>query len=84
MLAEYFIFWWLALFIVLPIGLRTQDEADEIVPGTVKSAPNRFRPLKVFLSVTILAAILYAIWYVATEVYGLSAMSLPLFFPQYK
>ena len=25
--AEYFIFWWITLFIVLPIGLRTQ--ADE-------------------------------------------------------
>ena len=37
--ALYFILWWLVLFVVLPIGVRTQEEAGNIVPGSVPSAP---------------------------------------------
>ena len=33
--AVYFIVWWMTLFAVLPFGLKTQAEAEEIVPGTV-------------------------------------------------
>ncbi len=31
--------WFLALLVCLPIGLRTQGEAGEVVPGTPASAP---------------------------------------------
>ena len=31
--------WFLALLVSLPIGLRTQGEAGEVVPGTPASAP---------------------------------------------
>ena len=31
--------WFLALLVALPIGLRTQAEDGEIVPGTPSSAP---------------------------------------------
>ncbi|MFO1106220.1 MAG: DUF1467 family protein [Amaricoccus sp.] len=31
--------WFLALLVALPIGVRTQGEAGEIVPGTPGSAP---------------------------------------------
>ena len=30
-IAVYFICWWMVLFAVLPIGVRTQEEAGEIV-----------------------------------------------------
>ena len=33
--AVYFIVWWITLFAILPIGLRTQSEDDHVVPGTV-------------------------------------------------
>jgi predicted secreted protein len=33
------IIWFLALFVALPIGLKTQGEAGEVVPGTPASAP---------------------------------------------
>ncbi|WP_114966245.1 DUF1467 family protein [Alkalilacustris brevis] len=33
------VFWFLALFIVLPLRLTTQEEANETVPGTPSSAP---------------------------------------------
>jgi predicted secreted protein len=51
--AVYFIVWWMTLFAVLPIGLRTQAEDNDIVLGTVPSAPTRFRPVFVFSMTTL-------------------------------
>lgn len=31
-LAIYIFIWWITLFAVLPFGVRTQDEAGEVVP----------------------------------------------------
>ncbi len=60
-LALYFIIWWTVLFAVLPIGLRTQDEAGDVVPGTPASAPATPRLLRVFLMTTVLAAVVFAV-----------------------
>jgi predicted secreted protein len=38
-LAIFFLIWWLVLFAVLPWGVRRQDEAGEIAPGTDPGAP---------------------------------------------
>jgi predicted secreted protein len=82
--AEYFICWWITLFMVLPIGLRTQGEEKTVVRGSVESAPAHFRPLRMFLLNTAVAAVIYAIWYYATEVVGLSALSIPRIVPVFK
>jgi len=82
--AEYFICWWITLFMVLPIGLRTQADENEVVNGTVKSAPARFRFGRVFLMTTVISAIIYACWYTAINIYGITAMSLPRFVPDFK
>ena len=82
--AEYFICWWITLFMVLPIGLRTQAEEKSVVNGTVQSAPARFRPWRVFITTTLLAAVFYAIWYYATAVMGLNALSIPRIVPEFK
>ena len=37
--AVYFIIWWLTLFMVLPFGIRSQAEADDIAEGTDPGAP---------------------------------------------
>ena len=37
--AIYIFIWWIVLFAVLPFGVRTQDEAGSVVPGTPGSAP---------------------------------------------
>jgi predicted secreted protein len=37
--AIYFIVWWIVLFAVLPFGVRSQEEAGEIVPGSEPGAP---------------------------------------------
>ena len=39
-LVLYAVIWFLVLFIVLPIGERSQDEAGDVVPGTPSSAPD--------------------------------------------
>lgn len=33
------IFWWLAFFMMLPVGVRSQFEDGMVVPGTEPSAP---------------------------------------------
>ncbi|RYE41041.1 MAG: DUF1467 family protein [Hyphomicrobiales bacterium] len=82
--AEYFICWWITLFMVLPIGLRTQADENEVTQGTVRSAPARFRFWRIFLLTTAISAVLYAIWYVLTVVYGFNVMSLPRFVPDFR
>ncbi len=81
--AIYFIIWWLTLFIVLPIGLRTQAEENEIVPGSVESAPARFRPLRVFLMTSVLAAVIHVAWYVLSVRFGYGLDAIPQFAPKF-
>lgn len=35
----YFIVWWTVLFAILPIRIRSQEEAGEVTPGTDPGAP---------------------------------------------
>ena len=37
--AVYVVVWWITIFAVLPIGVRSQDEAGEVAPGTEPGAP---------------------------------------------
>lgn len=57
--AIYFLFWVLSAFLLLPFGIRTHDEAGvKKVPGQADSAPANFRPWRVVLRATVLAAVL--------------------------
>ena len=59
----YFVIWWTTLFAVLPIGLRTQGEANDVVPGTPESAPEKPRMLRLFAINTVVAAVAFIlIW----------------------
>ena len=40
-IAIYVLIWWVVLFAVLPLGVRTQGEDGTVVPGTPESAPTR-------------------------------------------
>ncbi|NBB50114.1 DUF1467 family protein [Rhizobium sp. CRIBSB] len=80
-LAVYFVIWWLTLFAVLPIGLRTQDEDQNVVPGTVASAPTRFRAARIFLLTTLVSALIYGAWYVAGSYFGIGFKDLPVIMP---
>ena len=68
--AVYFIIWWLTLFTVLPFGVKTQAEENDVVPGSVESAPARFRGLRVFLITTVIAALIHLGWYVLSVKLG--------------
>lgn len=59
-IAIYFVIWWVVLFVVLPLKVRTQGEAGEVVPGTPASAPARPQLLLKAGMTTVLAAIVFA------------------------
>lgn len=64
MLAVYFLLWFFSLFLVLPFGVRTAEEAGkELVPGQAESAPAEFKPVRVFGTTTLVAAALFALFY---------------------
>jgi predicted secreted protein len=63
-LAIYFLFWFLALFLVLPFYARTSVEAGEpLVPGQAESAPQRFQAGAIALRTTIVATAMFALFY---------------------
>jgi len=67
-LAIYFIIWWITLFAVLPIGVRTQQEEGEVVPGTAESAPTEPRlAFKAGLTTAIATAIFVAVYLAITR-----------------
>ncbi len=82
--AVYFVVWWMTLFAVLPFGLKTQAEAEEVVLGTVESAPARFRGGRVVLMTTIVSALIYGGWYILSARMGLGIDAIPQFMPDFK
>jgi len=81
--AVYFIVWWTVLFIVLPIGLRTQSEDGDVAVGTVASAPARFKGVQIILTTTVVAAVIRGLWYLGTWYFGVSLDDLPRIIPVY-
>jgi predicted secreted protein len=70
LIAIYFVVWWIVLFAVLPWGVRTQDEAGEVILGTTSSAPTRPRLVIKALVTSIVAAAVTALIWVIIDVYG--------------
>lgn len=67
-LAIYLLFWTVSLFVVLPFGAGTSEEAgEELVPGQAESAPRVFRPKQVVLWTTIVSTVSFAIFYLNWE-----------------
>ena len=79
-LAYYVLFWWLTLFAVLSVGLRTQDEEGEITAGTPASAPSRPRLLRTLGLNTLVSGVVFGLWYYVTQILGYGISSLPKFF----
>jgi predicted secreted protein len=63
-IAIYLVIWWIVLFAMLPIGVRTQAEEGEVSPGTPESAPHRPRLLPKMLATTVVASLVFAAVYV--------------------
>lgn len=81
--AVYFVIWWLTLFIVLPIGMRSQQDEGEVVLGTVASAPAKFRGLRIVLITSLIAALIHGGWMLASYFFGISVSSLPVILPDF-
>jgi predicted secreted protein len=63
-IAIYFIIWWVVLFAVLPWGVRSQQEHGAIAPGSDPGAPARPALKHKLAWTTIIAGIVFALWYV--------------------
>lgn len=62
--AIYALFWVMSAFVVLPFGVRTHDElGHEKLVGQADSAPANFAPRRIALRATVLAAVLFALYY---------------------
>ncbi|MET0173843.1 MAG: DUF1467 family protein [Agrobacterium vaccinii] len=81
--AVFFIAWWTVLFIVLPIGLRTQSEDGDVALGTVASAPTRFKGGQIVLMTTVISLAICGLWYAGTWYFGFSMDDLPRIIPVY-
>ncbi len=82
-IAIYVVIWWITLFVVLPIGVKTQAEADDITLGTTESAPHRHNMRFKLLLTTLLAGVIFGAYYVVTVVMGLSVDSIPRIVPNF-
>lgn len=63
-IAIYLIIWWMVLFAILPIGVRTQLEDGEVVPGSAESAPIAPQIWKKAGWTTLVSGVIFAMVYV--------------------
>ena len=69
--AIFFVIWWVVLFAVLPFGVRSQHEADDITLGTDHGAPHEPYLLRKAIATTLVAALIFAGVYLYFGVYGM-------------
>lgn len=81
--AVYFIFWWITLFAILPLGVRTQEEADDITLGTTESAPHATQLGRKLLLTTLVSGVIFGVYLLATSVFGLSFDTIPRIVPRF-
>jgi predicted secreted protein len=63
-IAIYFLFFAFSAFVLLPFGVRTDEEVGNVsVPGQAESAPHRFDLKRHLLKAAVLGAVLFAIYY---------------------
>lgn len=68
--AIYFLFFVFSVFILLPVGMKTDEEVGrDRIPGQAESAPHMFNLPKHLLRALALATILFALYY-ANWTYG--------------
>ena len=62
--AIFFLIWWLVLFTVLPWGVRSQQEDEEIAPGTDPGAPAIPNLRRKLVWTTLVSVVVFAACYV--------------------
>ena len=79
--AIYFVIWWVTLFAILPIGVRTQHEEDDVTLGTTESAPLKFNMGRKLVLTSVVSAAVFGVYVLLTVVLGFSVDSLPRIIP---
>ncbi len=81
--AMYFVVWWITLFAVLPFGLKTQEEDENVTLGTVASAPRGPHMLRVVIWTTVLTSIVMGLAYYVFNILGLGFDDIPQMIPDF-
>ena len=73
-LAIYVILWWLAFFVMLPLGARSPHEGEEAtIPGVERGAPKAANLGKKALLAAAIAAVLwlFTAWAISVDLIGM-------------
>jgi predicted secreted protein len=62
-IAVYFVIWWVTLFAVLPIGIRSQQENGSVVQGSEPGAPARMNLGRIILVNSIVASFVFVLFW---------------------
>lgn len=82
-IAIYFICWWIVLFAILPFGIRTQEEAGDVSPGTAESAPMAPKLLQKIVATTCVTTLVFGLIYWLLEGGVISLDDIP-FLPRFE
>ena len=66
-LVSIILLWWLAFFMLLPVGVKSQLESGQVEPGTVPSAPTSPNLLYKALGALAIALVLWAALFAVIE-----------------
>ena len=81
--AIYFIIWWLTLFTVLPIGVRSQADEDDLILGTETGAPAN-PPLGFQVPLTTgISFLVFGLFYWITVINGWGVNDFPQIVPEF-
>jgi predicted secreted protein len=80
----YLVIWWIVLFAMLPIGVRTsEEEGEKTVPGAVESAPHLPNLLPKMVATTVVSSIVFAVLYLIIVDRVITLDEIP-FLPRYE
>ena len=65
--AIYFVIWWIALFLTLPFGVRSQHEDGEGTPGTDPGAPVATQMRAKLIWTTVISTVFFAVAWLAYD-----------------
>ena len=74
----FWVVWWITLFAVLPFGVKTQQEEQDIVPGTAESAPHKALIWKKLLATTLVSCLVFALIYWVMVLSPITLDNIPL------
>jgi predicted secreted protein len=79
----YIVIWWIVLFAMLPIGVRSQAEEGEVAPGTAESAPHRPMLFAKIVATTMVSSVVFAVIYLMIANHLITLDQIP-FLPRYE